>query len=192
MVAFSCVIEDHVENHLDSRFVQRSHHRFELANLIARLIAMHVTGSLQNHHIMLESSPALTEEQIIALLLVGSQKESLSVVMPALVMKSLTTLVFGSDVSPLRLDDHFQSILKPFKFIHLVPIFSDQSGRGGLRGAIEIEVSDHWRARIQKNFSLSEDTRFELEYQLSDDISFKGIRDERRDVSSEIEMRWKF
>ncbi len=82
-------------------------------------------------------------------------------------------------------------LLKPFN-IHLVPSFTDQTGRGGLRGAIEIDVNDRWRALIQKNFSLTEDTRFELEYLLSDDISLRGIRDERRDLGGEVEVRWKF
>ena len=45
---------------------------------------------------------------------------------------------------------------------------------------------------IQNNFNLSEDTRFEVEYMLSDDISLKGGRDEHRDITGEVEMRWKF
>jgi len=155
-------------------------------------VTLQATGSLSNHHVMLESTPQLTEEQIIALLLLGSQRESLNVVMPALVMNNVANILFASDQSPLKLSNHFNKLLKPFKYIHLVPSFSDQTGRGGLRGAIEIDVSDRWRALIQKNFSLTEDTRFEVEYDLSDDISLRAVRDERRDISAEIEMRWKF
>ena len=76
--------------------------------------------------------------------------------------------------------------------VNLKPNFSDQSGRGGLRGTLEIVVNDRWRALIEKNFSLTEDTHFELEYILSDDITFRIIRDERRDVGGEVEMKWKF
>lgn len=155
-------------------------------------IGLHVTGSLLNHHISLESSPPLTDEQIIALLLVGSQEQSLNVVMPALLMQNLKSVLFDSEQSPLKLNNSFKSWLKPFKNINLVPSFSDQTGRGGLRGAIEIEISDRWRAMAQKNFSLSEDTRFEVEYSLSDDITLRGIRNERKDVATEVEMRWKF
>ena len=74
----------------------------------------------------------------------------------------------------------------------MVPSFSDQTGRGGLRGAIEIDVNDRWRALIQKNFSLTEDTRLEVEYLVSDEISVRGVANERRDVGAEVEMRWKF
>lgn len=155
-------------------------------------IRLQVSGSLQDHHISLESSPSLSEEQIISLLLVGSQEDSLNVVMPALLMHNIKALLFGYDQSTSAMSRYFNNILKPFKRIHLVPSFVDQSGRGGLRGAIEIDISDRWRAIIEKNFSLSEDTRFELEYLFSDDISMRVVRDIRRDLIAEVETRWKF
>jgi len=155
-------------------------------------VTMQVTGSLSQHHIMLDSGPPLSDEQIVALLLVGSEHESLNIVMPAVIMQNLTTLLFGDETSQTALDRYFKGLLKPFKSVHLVPRFSDQSGRGGLRGALEVEINDRWRALIQKNFSLTEDTRFEVEYQASDDVSLRAIRDEHRDVGAEVEMRWKF
>lgn len=155
-------------------------------------VTLQVSGSLRNHHIMLESTPPLTEEQIIGLLLTGSPEESLNVAMPALIMNNLTSLIFGNTQSDDSLDNAFKRLFKPFDNVHLVPSFTDQTGRGGLRGAIEIDINDRWHALIQKNFSLSEDTRLELEYLLSDDISIRGIRNERRDIGGEVEMRWKF
>lgn len=155
-------------------------------------VTMSLAGSLGAPHIMLGSSPTLTEEQIIALLLVGSEQESLNVMVPALLMQNISSLVFGYDQSATHLDKYFKSLIKPFKQVHLVPSFTDQTGRGGLRGALEVDINDRWRALIQKNFNLSEDTKFELEYMLSDDVSVRGFRDERRDVGTEVEMRWKF
>jgi hypothetical protein len=155
-------------------------------------VTLSVSGSLQNHTISLESSPALTEDQIMALLLVGSPSESLNIVMPALVMQNIKNIIFESEQSPLKLDTYFRHMLRPLKHIHLAPSFIDQTARGGVRGGIEIEIGDRWRALIQKNFSLSEDTRFELEYLVSDDVSIRAIRDERRDASAEAEFRWKF
>ena len=101
-------------------------------------------------------------------------------------------MIFAADHSSSRLDRSFKGLFNPLKHIHLVPSFTDQTGRGGLRGAVEIEVNDRWRALIQKNFSLTEDTRFEVEYSLSDDVTLRGIRDERRDLGGVVEMRWKF
>ena len=80
----------------------------------------------------------------------------------------------------------------PLKHVHLVPSFSDQTGRAGLRGAIEIDIGERWHALIQKNFSLSEDIRFEAEYAVSDELTVRGFRDEHRDIGAEVEFRWKF
>ncbi|TET06373.1 hypothetical protein E3J79_02235 [Candidatus Dependentiae bacterium] len=155
-------------------------------------IMMCMHGSLQNHQIRLESSPPLSEEQIIGLLLAGSEEESLSIVAPALVMQNIKNLIFSSSSALTGLDSYVKKVFNPFKHIYLVPSFIDQTGRGGLRAAIEIDINERWRALIQKNFSLSEDTRFEVDYFLSDNICFKAVRDEHRDVSGEVEMRWKF
>ncbi len=155
-------------------------------------VELQVSGSLQNHQIALNATPSLTEEQTVALLLVGSEEESLNVVMPALIMQNLQTVIFGYDQSSRTVDKVFTNLLKPFNRIHVVPSFSDKTGRGGLRGAIEIDVNDRWRALIQKNFSLTEDTRLEVEYLVSDEISVRGVANERHDVGGEVEMRLKF
>jgi len=155
-------------------------------------VALHVTGSAQNPYVHLEASPALTEEQIVSLLLVGSEDESLNIVVPALLMQNIKNMIVSSDQTSPTVNAYFAGLLKPLTNIRLVPRLNDQTGRGGLRAALEIEVGERWRAMMQKNFSLSEDTRFELEYLLSDEISLKGVRDERGDVRGEVEMRWKF
>jgi len=155
-------------------------------------IGLQVSGSVQNPHIRFEASPTLTEEQVVALLLTGAQESSLNLVMPTLIMQNVQQLLFGPAKSPSRLQHHFNSLLKPFSHVKIVPRFSDETGRGGLRGAIEIEVNDQLSAVFEKNFSLSEDIKFEIDYQLSDDVNIRGIQDERGDLGSEVEFRWKF
>jgi hypothetical protein len=155
------------------------------------MVGLQVAGSLQNNQIVLSSTPPLSNEQILGLLLVGSEEESLGNMMPAIVMQNIKPLIFGAGKSKF-MEKYFNILLKPLQYIHFVPSFGDQTGRGGLRGKLEIDLNDRWRAMIQNNFNLSEDTRFEIEYMLSDDISLKAGRDEHRDVTGEIEMRWKF
>jgi hypothetical protein len=153
-------------------------------------ISLHVTGSLQDHLVMLESTPPLTEEQIVGLLVAGAHEESLQALIPSLLMQNVTNYLFSSHKS-----NFFDRYIKPWMKqinVHLMPNFNEQSGRGGLRGALEITVNDRWRALIEKNFTLTEDTRFELEYTLSDDVTFRLVRDERCDIGAEVEMRWKF
>ena len=155
-------------------------------------VAMHIVGSLENNNITLESTPALTKEQIVGLLCAGTPEESLAVVMPALLMHNVKNVLVDSEHSLFKFDNYFNYIFAPLRYVRLIPRFSDQTGRGGLRGAIEIDVSDRWRGLIQKNFSLTEDTRFEFEYFLSDEVSLHGFRNERRDIGGDVEVRWKF
>lgn len=153
-------------------------------------VTLHVTGSLQDHMVMLESAPPLTEEQIVGLLLAGAHEESLQAIIPSLLMQNVTNYIFSSHKS-----NFFDRYIKPWMKkinVQLKPHFNEQSGRGGLRGALEITVNERWRALIEKNFTLTEDTRFELEYILSDDITFRLVRDERCDIGAEVEMKWKF
>lgn len=155
-------------------------------------VVLRCNGSLQNPHINFESTPPLTEEQIITLLLAGSEEGSLSLAMPALIMQKLQNVIFGPEQSALKLEGYFKSLLSPLKHIRFIPAFSGQSGRGGFRGAVEIDVNDQLRGMIQKNFSLPDDIRIEVEYCVSDDIAVRGMRDERGDYGGEVEMRWKF
>ncbi len=153
-------------------------------------VSLQVDGSLLTHNIALDATPPLSEEQIVGLLLVGAEEQSLNSMMPALIVQNLKSLIFSNNQSSF-FDKYFKPLLGSFN-INLVPSFTDQTGRGGLRGALEISIDDRWRAVIQKNFSLTEDTKFELEFLLSDDITLRAYRDERRDLGGEVEMRWKF
>ncbi|MCL5875953.1 MAG: translocation/assembly module TamB [Candidatus Dependentiae bacterium] len=158
-------------------------------------ITMSVGGSLQQPVIMLESSPPLTQEQIIALLLGGSEDSlvgALSGALSTVLAHNIKHIIFDTEHSPSKLHSAIDSLFSPFKHVRLVPSFSDQTGRAGLRGAIEIDIGERWHALIQKNFSLSEDTRFEASYAITDDVMIRGFRDEHRDLGAEVEFRWKF
>ncbi len=153
-------------------------------------ITLSITGSVQDNIVLLEATPPLTQEQIVGLLVAGAHEDSLDALIPALLMKNVTNYILSSHKS-----NFFDRYIKPWMKqvnVHLKPNFGDQAGRGGLRGTLEITLNERWRALIEKNFTLTEDTHFELEYILSDDITFRMIRDERRDVGGEVEMKWKF
>jgi hypothetical protein len=155
-------------------------------------VTLRVGGSLDHPHVSLESTPPLTDEQIITLLLIGSESGAFSLIMPTLIMNNIQHLLFGPEQSLKKLETYFKSLLSPLKNIRIVPSFTDQSGRGGLRGAIEVDVSDQLHAVIQKNFSQPEDTKFEVEYLATDDLTLRAIKDERGDLGGEFELRWKF
>lgn len=169
-----------------------SNHQLEIlahANVKNYSVTVSVGGTVSDPHISLTSSPTLPEEQIISLLYTGSAHDSLNSVIPTFLTTNIQQRLLGA---AQQNDTTKFSWFDTLKRIHILPSFADQSGRGGLRGRIEIDISDRLRATIQKNFSLSEDTRMEVEYDISDDIIFKAIKDERSDIGAEIEMRFKF
>lgn len=155
-------------------------------------VSLQVNGTVGQPNIVVDSSPPLTQEQIIALLLTGAEEGSLSAMMPTLVVQNLQQSLFGSQKSKSAFNNYFKSLLKPLSRVRLVPRFTEETGRGGLRGAIEIEVSDDLQATIEKNFSLTEDIKIKVDYSLSDEVSLRGIQDERGDLGSEMEVRWRF
>jgi hypothetical protein len=150
-------------------------------------VTLSVGGSLQNPQLNLHTVPALNEEQILALLFTGTVEDSLNVMVPTFVARNIETLLFGSAHSKVS-----DSWFDPFRHIRIIPSFADQTGTGGFKGAVEIDVTDQLHAKLQKNFSLAEDTRIEIEWLASDDIAIKGIKDERSDLGAEVEMRFKF
>lgn len=155
-------------------------------------INVHVNGPVKPEPpIAFESNPPLSDEQIAALLLTGSESTSLNMVMPALVLQNLNLAIFGNPENLASEHPFIKQLLKPFEHIRFIPSFSDETGRGGLRGIIEINVSDRLRASFQKNFSLTEDSQIEVDYALTDDISLRGIKDERGDLGGEIELKFR-
>ncbi len=156
------------------------------------LITLSASGTVQDPHIGLDASPPLSEQQILMLLLGGSEEESLKSMVPALLMRNIEAILFGPQGSTSFRSRTLPSWLEPLRKVTFVPQFTDQSARGGFKGGIEIEVSKRLRAVIEKNFSLTEDTAVKIDYLLSDDVSLRAIRDARGDLGAAIEMRLKF
>jgi hypothetical protein len=152
-------------------------------------VMMHVIGALDNYQLIFSSNPFLEQQEIVALLLSGNPKSAVTTLIPTVASQLLLDYVRYAKNS---LWQSTRAWLAPLEYVRLVPHFDDQSARGGIRAAIEIAVTDQLTATIQKNFTLTEDTRLQVEYAISDDIAVRATRDERRDLNAEIEARWKF
>ena len=155
-------------------------------------IIMKINGSLHNMSYSFESSPYLTEERILALLMAGSENADFQTDIPALLLQNLNNWVTENKNVLLKTKKFFRKITLPFKYIQITPDFSDQSGRGGVKGVVSIALDKQFHAKIQKNFNLQEDFAFQIEYFLSDDINLKFVKDQRGDLGSEVEFRFKF
>lgn len=168
-----------------------------LINLIAKnkikdyLITLQVMGFAQSPHILLESNPTLTEEQIISLLLIGSES-SLNLVIPALLVQNIKNIAIGSAQFQEKLQRNFKIFLKPFKNIRLVPTFNDTTGNKGLTATLDIDINDRLNASIQKNFAEYQEPRIDVNFALTDDVILRGVKDAMGNLSGEFELRFKF
>lgn len=174
-------------------------HQFNdpIIDLIARnkinkyIVTLQATGSLQKPTIILESTPELTEEQILGLLLTGSENAKLQTDLFAMLEQNLHNIVLGGKNSLPKAATFFQKLAKPLQYVQIAPDFTDQSGRGGIKGTVSVNLNEQVHAQIQKNFNLQEDFSVQVEYLLSDDINIRGIKDQRGEMGAEVELRVK-
>ena len=155
-------------------------------------VAMRVTGSVFDPNVQFDSIPYLTEEQIVSLLLLGIEENSLSAMVPVLLTQRLKDLVFGPALSTIKLKSRYDKLMESLSSFRFLPKFTDQSGRGGMRGVFEIDASDHLHAKIDTDFIHLEDTRFDVDFDIADDLTFRVQKDGPSTYGGEIEFRWKF
>ncbi len=153
------------------------------------LITLQMTGSQQKPTLLLESSPDLADEQIIGLLLAGSEDATLQSDVASMVLQNIDAFLFNSVKSPKN--RWFDKIRKTFKYVQIMPNLNDASSQSKLKGSISVDLGEQLHARLQKNLDLQKDFSAQLEYMLSDDINFKIVRDQWGDMGSEVEMRLK-
>lgn len=155
-------------------------------------VSMHVTGSVFDPVVQFEAAPYLTEEQIVSLLLLGIEENSLSVMVTALLTQKLKDLVFGPALSKIKMQSKFERLLQSLKYFRFLPQFTNQAGRGGIRGVFEVDASDHLHGKVDTNFMQLEDTKFDVDYDVTDDVTLRGQKDGPSTYGGEVEFRWKF
>ncbi len=154
-------------------------------------VTLQATGSLQKPNILLEADPELKEEQVLGLLLAGSEHATLQADLPIMLMQNLHDIILGSKKMLPKTTTFFEKITRALQYVQITPNFTDQTGRGGIKGVISIDLNKQLHAQIQKNFNLQDDLAFQVEYLVSDDINVKVVKDQRGELGSELEVRFK-
>lgn len=159
-------------------------------------ITLSVSGFLKQPHIALQSSPYLSENNIITLLLGGSDTGSLYTTVPALLTKTLSDFIFGTSNTSNNDNPEDQTVLSSFKKqlqgIRIFPGLKQPESGSGLTGAVTVEVDDSLRATVQKNLNRSGESSLEVEYDLSDNTLLRAVKNEQGEIGAEIEKTWKF
>ncbi len=152
-------------------------------------ITLQATGSLQRPTMALESTPELTEEQILGLLFLGSEKVTLQSDLPAMLLCNLDSLFLNTQTSP-KMNVFLDTLGKTFKYVQITPDLS-QASTSKVKGAISVNLTPQLRAQIQKSFDAEKDFSARLEYALSDNVNFSVVKDQRGELGSEVEFRLK-
>jgi hypothetical protein len=155
------------------------------------LIVLTVTGLLQSPHIILESFPELSQEQILSLLIAGSEDVSFKTDFPAILVQNLNSLIVRNKHMLPKAKSFFEKLTLPFKYVQITPDFTNQFEHKGIKGTLSIDVNKQIHAQIQKNFNLHDDLGVQIEYFLTDDVNFKVMKDQRGEIGSEVEVRFK-
>jgi len=160
-------------------------------NMHPHIITLQVTGSLRQPMVRLSSVPALPEEKIAALLITGSPNVSLNMIAPALVIEYLKQQILEHRTlfEPQR---KVQMLFRPLKHIKFMPTFADETVRTGLYGGIEIDLGKRLQAKVQKNLNLEEDTLFEINYRLSDEINLQAFKNDQGGIGGQVQMHLKW
>jgi len=168
-----------------------------LVDLLARsrigkyLVSLQATGSLQKPTILLESTPALSEEQIISLLLTGSEVSSLQADLPAMLLQNLDALIFSAKRDPKQ-QVFIDTLTKTFKYVQITPnLDADKNERGILRGSVSVNLTDQLRAKIDKDLDMEKNFSAQIEYLLADNINLKLVQEQRGERGVELEFRIK-
>lgn len=167
-----------------------------LVDLVAKnrigkyLVTLQASGSLQKPNIVLESTPELAEEQILGLLLTGSDETTLQADLLSMFMQNLDSFIFDNKKHS-KTTAWADRLSKTFKYVQITPNLSDDANPGKLKGSISLSLTDQLHAHIQKNFDLEKDFSAQLEYMLSDEINLKVVKDQHGELGSEVEMRLK-
>lgn len=155
-------------------------------------VTLKAWGSALDPHVQFEAQPYLSEEQIISLLLLGVEDQSLSLMVPAFLTQRLKDIIFGPALSNIKLQSVFDRLLQSLKYVRFIPQFTNQTGRGGVRGIFEVDATEHLQGKIDTNFAHLEDTKFDIDYAATDDVTFRLQKDGPSTYGGQVEFRWKF
>lgn len=156
------------------------------------MVSLRAWGSALDPHIQFESQPHLSEEQILSLLMLGVEDQSLSLMVPAFLTQKLQEIMFGPAMSKTKLKAVFDRVLQSLKYVRFLPQFTSHAERGGMRGIFEIDASDRLHGKIDTNFTHIEDTRFDVDYDVTDDVTLRLQKDGPSTYGGEVEFSWKF
>ncbi len=153
----------------------------------------HALGCLTNPSIHLQSSPELSEEQIVGLLMSGfdGQDTSLMQFLPGILIKQIEDVVSEDTRTSPKVSRAIRAVTSPARTLKISPCLID-SKLDNIGAAISLDIGPRLHASAKKGVHGRDHLSLQMEYLLSDNLSLKVGRGSEGDVQGELEMKFKF
>ncbi len=154
-------------------------------------IAIHGSGSLLQPSFVFESNPPLSQEQIIGLVLSGSEYSDINQQLPGIFLQSIHKVIAPGEQSAEK-SAFFQSLVKSLRYIQLLPYQDSISSQKTVKARLNIDLGPHLRALVHKDIFGKEAVALQVEYDVSDELNLRLLRQSSGQVGAEAEVRFKF
>lgn len=153
-------------------------------------IAIHGTGTLQRPHFVFESAPPLSQEQIIGLMLSGVEHADINQQLPGIFLQNIHKILQAPESGEKK--NLFQALFNSLKYIQLLPYQDDLSSQKTVKARLNVDLGPHLRALFHKDILGKEAIALQFEYDVSNDVYLRFLRQASGFVGAEAEMRFKF
>lgn len=154
-------------------------------------IAIHGSGSLLQPNLVFESNPPLSQEQIIGLVLSGSEYSDINQQLPGIFLQNIHKMINpglqGGEKGAI-----FQPLVKSLRYIQLLPYQDSISSEKTVKARLNIDLGPHLRALVHKDIFGKEAVALQVEYDVSDELNLRLLRQSSGQVGAEAEIRFKF
>jgi translocation and assembly module TamB len=157
-------------------------------------ITLHAFGDADNVRIEMTSEPALSQEDIVLLLLVGMTRAELDQLQASGIGESVALNVLGAASGADRAVKQVLPIIDDFRF---GSAYSTVTGKTEPQLTVGKRLTNDLRASVTSGLSADRELRSNIEWRLNNRLSVQGSYDNINDVSSSslgnlgIDLRWR-
>lgn len=154
-------------------------------------VQFHVIGSAQSPLISASSYPRLREEQIFALVLSGSEHDSVASWIPSALINTFSKPQEQADVPSGRFSQVVRAMTKPLRKMNVSPYVADAT-KGHLGASVQVNLGERLHASLRKGLGGDDDLAVRMEYAFTENLHLNAVRAEEGRLGGEVEMRFKF
>jgi translocation and assembly module TamB len=158
-------------------------------------ITLHAFGDAEDVRVEMTSEPALSQEDIVLLLMVGMTRAELDQLQASGIGESVALNVLGAASGADRAVKQALPIIDDFRF---GSAYSTVTGKTEPQLTVGKRLTNDLRASVTAGLSEDRELRSDIEWRLNNRLSVQGSYDNINDVSSStlgnlgIDLRWRF